>query len=156
MKVEIMDNTKKKKIIKELNDNYGIKDIKGLFIKTGKEKIRLFSGNISWDELNELAKNIHVDLVGMQLCTIVDDGIRINFDAINLPVVKDQINQNIVEISDEQIEKWMNGKDIEYDEDKLNKINKTFLVIKQGNDFLGIGKNKKTYIQNYVPKERRA
>jgi len=30
-----------------------------------------------------------------------------------------------------------------------------FVVVKQGFDFLGIGKNKKTYIQNYVPKERR-
>lgn len=158
MKVEILDNTKKKKIMNMLNENYGINEIKGLFIKTGKEKIRMFSGQISWSELNELAKNVHIELVGMQFCTLVSsesDGVRINFDAINLPAVKEQIKANIIKISDEQLAEWVSGKDINFDDDKLKEFEGEFVVIKHNSDFLGIGKIRKNYIQNYVPKERR-
>ena len=50
MKVEILDRTKKKKIMEKSSDNYVIEDIGWLFIKTGKEKVRLFTGEIGWWE----------------------------------------------------------------------------------------------------------
>ena len=182
MKVEILDRTKKKKIMEKISENYGINDIDGLFIKTGKEKIRMFSGEIGWGELNEFAKSVHIEIVGLQLCTVIDDEVRLNFDAINLPEIKNEIikeNKNIFEVNEEQIKIWLNGDNLDFDDEpfenpknperilglevsetsRVPKPRKTFegdfIVVKNKNDLFGVGKNRKTYVQNYVPKERR-
>ena len=80
MKVEILDRTKKKKIMEELDKRYGINKLDYLFIKTGKDKVRMFSGELSWDEINEIAKRINIEIIGVPLCTFVDDDLRLNFD----------------------------------------------------------------------------
>src|SRR3989338_1381378 len=165
MKVEILDRTKKKKIMEKISENYVINDIDGLFIKTGKEKIRMFSGEIGWGELNEFAKSVHIEIVGLQLCTVIDDEVRLNFDAINLPEIKNEIikeNKNIFEVNEEQIKIWLNGDNLDFDDEPFEKVPKPrktfegdFIVVKNKNDLFGVGKNRKTYVQNYVPKERR-
>lgn len=151
MHVELLDNTKKKKIIQILNNNYGIEDLPYLLIKTSKEKIRAYSGGLSWDELNELAKTIHIELVGMPLCSIIEEDSRINFDALNLPIIKNQIKENFIEISEEELIKWIKGNNI----DKESNLKAQFVIIKHNNDFFGIASNRKTFLQNYIPKERR-
>jgi NOL1/NOP2/fmu family ribosome biogenesis protein len=158
MKVEILDRTKKKKIMEKISKNYGIEEIDGLFIKTGKEKIRLFTGEIGWGELNEFAKSVHIEIVGLQLCTVIDAEVRLNFDAINLPEIKNEIvkeDKSVFEASEEEIKKWLNGDNLDFDEEAGKKLDGDFIVVKNQNDLFGVGKNRKTYVQNYVPKERR-
>jgi NOL1/NOP2/fmu family ribosome biogenesis protein len=151
MKVELLDRTKKKKIIDLLEENYGIEKIPYLLIKTGKEKIRAYSGNLSWDELNKLGKTVNVELIGIRLCSVIDESIRINFDIENMPVIKEQMNKNIVEIDDEQITEWLKGKNLNISTD----LKAQFVLIKNKGDFYGVGSNRKTFLQNYIPKERR-
>ncbi|MFA6022848.1 MAG: hypothetical protein WC781_02050 [Candidatus Pacearchaeota archaeon] len=151
MKVELFDRTKKQKIIDLLDENYGITKLPYLLIKTGKEKIRCFSGNLSWDELNNFGKIVHVELIGIRLCSVIDESIRINFDVENLPIIKEQMTKNIVEIDDEQIVEWLNGKSLEISSD----LKAQFVLIRNKEDFFGVASNRKTFLQNYVPKERR-
>ena len=151
MKVELLDNTKKKKLINYLNDSYGIEELPHLIIKSGNDKYRIYSGNLSKEELNELAKNIHVELIGNRIANIDKGDTRISFDAINIPLIKEQIDENILEINDEQTIEWMKGNDLQIKIETKSR----FVVIKNNNDFLGVGRVQRDFIKNYVPKERR-
>src|SRR3989344_2996233 len=149
--VEILDKTKKKKILNKLEEEFGIKKLNHLFIKSGNNRLRIFSGSLSKEELNTIAKKIHVELIGSRIVNIEKDDIRISFDAINIPEIKSQINKNIIEITDDQAKEWMKGNDLDIEiVDKAR-----FIIIKNKEDFLGVGKVQGTFIKNYVPKERR-
>ena len=50
MKIQILDKTKKKKLISGLEE-FGINKIQELLIRTGKERIRAYSGNLSKEEI---------------------------------------------------------------------------------------------------------
>ena len=151
MKIELLDKTKKKKILKQLENFYGISDLSYLFIKSGIGKYRIFSGSLSKEELNDLAKNTHVELIGSRIANTDDEDIRISFDAINIPEIKKQITENILEINDQQAEDWMKGNNLQIEAEGK----KRFIVIKHKDDFLGVGRVQGTFIKNYVPKERR-
>ncbi|OIO41172.1 hypothetical protein COU56_05010 [Candidatus Pacearchaeota archaeon CG10_big_fil_rev_8_21_14_0_10_31_9] len=152
-KLEILDKTKKKKIIENLNENYGVENMHHLFIRSGNDKIRIYSGGLSWEELNNFGKSLRVELIGASLGKIEEDNLRVNFDILNLPEIKSQINKNIVEISDSEVLEWLKGKSLEINTEIITKND--LVVVKNNQDLLGVAKNRKAYIQNYVPKERR-
>ena len=150
MNIDLLDKTKKNKILDILEENYGILKMPHLFLKSG-DRIRVFSGNLSKEELNTLGKNLHVDLIGTKLGTIAEDNFRLSFDIMNLPIISSQITKNIIEIDNEMSNKWLRGGNIDIIPNTENK----FISIKNNDDFLGIARNHKTYLQNYVPKERK-
>ena len=150
-KIELLDKTKKRKVLNLLDENYGVSKLPHLFIKTAKNKYRIYSGSLSKEEIIELVKNVNVELIGTRLCTIDDDDVRLTFDIMNLPIIKKQINKNIFEIPDNEVEKWLRGNNIEIE----TKHDGKFLAIKHKKDCLGIGMNQRDHIKNYVPKERR-
>ena len=150
-KTELLDKTKKKKILEKLEEAYGVSKLPHLFIKTAKNKYRIYSGSLSKEEIIELVKNVNVELIGTRLCTIDDDDVRLTFDVMNLQIIKKKINKNIFEIPDNEVEKWLRGNNIEIE----TKSKEKFLAIKHKKDFLGIGVNQRDHIKNYVPKERR-
>ena len=150
--IEFLDKTKKNKILAKLDEFCGVSKLNHLFIKSGKDKIRIFSGSLSKDELNVISQKIHVELIGSRIANIDSEETRIAFDAINIPEIKNQINENIIEITDEQAEKWMTGEDLQIE----TTSNKKYVVVKNRDDLLGVGKIQGTFIKNYVPKERRA
>ena len=57
MKIEILNKAKKKKIIQNLEE-FGIKKIPELLVRTGRERIRAYSGSLSKDLLFSRASNI--------------------------------------------------------------------------------------------------
>jgi NOL1/NOP2/fmu family ribosome biogenesis protein len=151
MKVDLLDNTKKKKMLNMLEREYGIINLSYLVLETGKGKYRIYSGGLSREELNMLAKTINIEIIGAKICKIEEDKIRLDFDIINLPEIKKQINKNTFEISDKNVKQWMQG-------DNLNvktESNASYFIIKNKNDLLGTGQNAKVLIKNYIPKERR-
>src|SRR3989338_3755240 len=108
MTIDLLDKTKKKKILQLLEEEYGISQLQHLFIKSGKDKIRIFSGSLSKEELNTIAKVVHVDSIGIKLLTLENfngekEGIRLSFDILNMPEIKSQITKNFLEITDEQL-----------------------------------------------------
>ncbi len=153
MKVEILDNTKKKKIVSIVEEDYGINNIPFLLIKTSKDKIRGYSGDLSREEITDIAKSLNVELVGTQLFTLVDNDnhARLNFDVMNLPVLKTQISKNILNINEVQLKELLSGKNLEVS----SPFNSPFIPLKLNNDFFGIAKNRGDFLQNYLPKEKR-
>jgi len=73
-------------------------------------------------------------------------------------IIGKQAKKNILEINNEQLKDWMQGKDIKLENQQLKENNNLngFIIIKYNNDFLGEGKLKESTVLNYVPKERRS
>lgn len=90
-------------------------------------------------------------MIGARLCTLAENNIRLNFDIMNLPEIKKQITKNVVEINDEQLLIWLKGGNPEVEP----KIKAKFIAVKHNGDFIGIARNRETFLKNYVPKERR-
>ena len=153
--MEFIFNTEKREIMKKL-EYYGIKELPFLLISSGKEKIRGYSGSLSLEEIRKLQKNSRVEIIGIYLFHEYPDEIRFSLDALHL--LKDQITKNIIELTDEQKEKWFRGEDIlltKEEQEKFSKEKKGFKVIKHKDDLIGMGKLTDDRIVNYLPKERR-
>jgi NOL1/NOP2/fmu family ribosome biogenesis protein len=151
MKIELLNNSKKKKLIEQIDRNYGIEDLSQLVIQTGKGKFRIYSGSLSKEELNLLGKSINIEIIGSKLCKVDDEKVRMDFDILNLPEIKNQIKEfSTIHLPDEDLEHWLKGGDLNKNEEGFS-----YYIIKNKEDILGSGQNAKDHIKNYVPKERR-
>jgi len=164
MKIQILDKAKKKKIIEQIND-IGITKIPELLIRTGKERIRAYSGNLSREEIHELWRILSIEGIGLYVAKEIASKktgtkeTRLSLDGIHL--WKNQIKEKIIQLDKEQEELWFKGKDIELNKDQRKKYpyEKCFVVVKShdNKDIIGTGKtgDKIEVLYNYLPKERR-
>ncbi|MCS7134556.1 MAG: hypothetical protein NZ889_01720 [Candidatus Pacearchaeota archaeon] len=148
MKIEFLSKKQKKEIKKMLLENYGIRiDMVYNLIKTGKNKIRFFTGEISEKELRMLNSLIKIESIGIPFLNL-EKGPRLAFDAATL--FGKMATKNFLELNKEQALRWMRGESIESEEEK-----ERFLIIKYKGYTLGTGKIYKKKLLNFVPKERR-
>jgi len=153
--MEIIFNTEKREIMKKLA-YYGIEELPFLLMKSGKDKIRGYSGSLSLEEIRKLQRNSRVEIIGIYLFHEYPTEIRLSLDALHL--LKDQITKNIIELTKEQKDKWFRGEDIlltKEEQEKFKSEERGFKVIKHGDDLIGMGKLTEDRISNYLPKERR-
>ncbi|MDD5193008.1 MAG: hypothetical protein PHF67_00305 [Candidatus Nanoarchaeia archaeon] len=145
--MKILETKEKKKILEQLNKQYGISDIPFELIKFGEEKIRIFSGSIEKKELSILDKELRIENIGLYFAKQEVDGIRLTFDGIQ--IFKNQITKNILELNKEQADDWLKGNEIQTDAER------GFKILRYNNEFIGCGKSTGIKIANYMPKERR-
>lgn len=149
--MNILNKTEKQKILENL-EKFGIKMLPYILTQTGKEKIRAFSGNLTPEEIKKLHNYIYIETIGLYMAKIEEDGLRLSLDGTHIL----KPNKNIIELNEEQAEKWMKGEDLSINELQEQIKNKSdFIVIKSGEDFLGCGKIGKDKLINFIPKERR-
>lgn len=153
MNFKILDKRKKKSLIKKLS-YLGIEKIPYLTIKTGKEKIRAYSGNFSSDELRKLFKILRIEGIGLYIGKEVGDSLRISLDGLH--VLKKQIKKNIINIQTEQENLWFLGRGISLKKGEYSGV-KGFVAVKSGEDFIGTGKISEdcSEIFSFLPKPRR-
>jgi NOL1/NOP2/fmu family ribosome biogenesis protein len=162
MIIQILDKAKKKKIIEQI-EQFGIKKIPHLLIRTGNERIRAFSGNLSTEEIMDLWRILPFEGIGLYIGKEIEDksgtrNIRLSVDGVQ--AYKDQINKKILTLKREQEDDWFKGKEIELDEAQIKEIanEKGIFVIRSydDKDLLGTGKiGEKNVLFGYLPKERR-
>jgi len=145
--MQIIRATEKKKILQQLNEQFGISKIPYLLLRFGKEKIRAFSGSLSSEELNVLDKNLRIENTGLYLLKEQRDGLRLTLDSLSL--FKDQINKGILELTNKEAKDWFKGHDL------LIKEERGFKILRNNNEMIGCGKSTGEKITNFVPKERR-
>lgn len=149
MKFEVLSRKQKKEIEKELEKIYGLKlEFPYTLLKTGKNKIRIFTGEITKKELNFLASLLRIESVGLPFLNL-EKGYRIAFDAATIFGKK---AKSFVSLNRSQAKEWIEGKTIKVEWAKEEK----FVFVKYEEDILGIGKLSKGQLLNFVPKERRA
>lgn len=142
-----LTSSDKKKILVQLNEQFGIKELPYLLIQFGKEKFRLYSGNLSKEELSILDKNLRIENIGLYFAKQEDIGIRLTLDGTQ--ILKKQIIKNILKINNEETDEWMKGNELYIKSDNAWKI------LENNNEFLGCGKSTGEKITNFIPKERR-
>lgn len=145
--MKFIKSSHKKKLLKELEEIYGITELPYQLIQGGKQRVRAFSGHLSREEIQELSQITRVELVGIYLVSQKDNEARISFDAVSL--LRKQITKNIIEIDEKQFELWIRGYDLDMETQKGT------IVIKHKNDLVGIGKSNGEKVFNYVPKGRK-
>lgn len=159
MIIQILDSTKKKEFLSEVEY---LGDIKTnyLFVKTGKETVRAFSGSLHMDDILKIWRNVHIEGIGLYVGKQFVDKhgrkeTRLSLDALHL--FKDQIKKNIVELNEEQVESWFRGNNIQLNDEQRKKYNFVeFCAVKYGADFIGTGKlTEQGIVLSFLPKERR-
>lgn len=147
MTFRFLNSKERKEVFEELNELYGIETKEVLMMEAGKQKIRVFTGDMTKEEIMELNEFARIEVTGIYYASKKDEEIRLNFDVVSL--LRNEILKNVVEISKEDFEKWIRGQDIEI------KTQRGTVVLKYANDLIGVGKSNGEKVFNYVPKERK-
>ena len=146
--LKFLNKQEKEKLIKKLNEQFGISEIPWRIARFGKERIMIFSGDISEKDIFEFDRFARIEGIGVYFAKEQNDGIRLSIEGVHL--LKDQIKKNIFELNEEQAEQWMLGNELNITTGK-----KGFFVMKFKDDFLGTGKISENKISNFIPKPRR-
>jgi len=116
-----MQTINKQQILKQLDEQFGIKEIPKdiILIKFGEEKIFAFSGDLQI--LKKIEKlNINIAGVGNYVATEERGQIRLSIEGTHL--FKNQISKNIFELNKEQKDLWMHGSEILLEDVDKNKF----------------------------------
>ena len=161
MKIQIMDRAKKKKFIAGLSD-LGMKKIPELLIKSGKERVRAYSGDLSTEQIMEIWRLLPIEGIGLYVGKdmVNRNGVReIRLSLDGMHIWKEQLIKRILILSKEQEKNWFLGKNIELDDSQIGKISTGFVSVKSadGKDFVGVGKigSDGAMLFGFLPKERR-
>jgi len=146
--LKILNQNEKKEIITRLQKQFGIKNIEGILIKKGREKIFIYQGSLTKTQIKQLEKTIPIERTGIYFGKDVVDEIRLSIEGVYL--LKEQITKNIFELEEKQMLEWMHGSEL-----NLKPGKKGFVVMKFKDEFLGCGKASAEKISNFIPKSRR-
>ncbi len=126
-----------------LKEQFGVEKIDLNFKEMGKRRIYAYTNCEPEFKLRKVSQGIYFG-------TIERDGLRLSIEGSFL--VGPKAKKNVVEVSKEEAQKWMEGDDLELDERVLPG---TYVILKFGSYFLGCGRMKGNKIINFVPKNRR-
>ena len=152
-KFHILNKKETQKILSLLSQQFGVKNIPGILIKRGVEKIFFFQGDFTERDLKQLENYTQIERIGLYFAKIFQDKkgqeyIRLSIEGSQ--ILSNQITKNIFELNESQSKKWMQGEEL-----LIKTRKKGFLIMKYKDDFLGTGKASEEKIGNFIPKSRR-
>ena len=144
----------KKEIDKKLEKIYGIKLPRGQIIQQSKEKLRIFTGDVSEKELNFLSSIVNVEVIGLYFAFQKENDFRISFESLFLA---QDVKKNVIELNESQFKEWISGQIIEISEKQKTGLglNEDYVFLKYQENIVGCGKIAENRVLNFVPKERR-
>jgi len=153
--IKILNKTETKEFADKLKEQFGIKEIPGIFLMKGKERIFLFHGggreNDEKKEIKKIDSIIEIERVGIYIGKIFEPTGELRLSIEGTQVFKNQISKNIFELtSQKDYEIWMNGQELQ-----IKTGLRGMIVIKYQDEFLGCGKASEEKIGNFIPKNRR-
>ena len=169
---KILNKNQSQKILRQLDEQFGIKKIPGLIFTLGGERLFLFSGSFTEKQIKQLSNIIQIERLGVYFAKQEHEEIRLSIEGSQ--IFKDQITKNIFELTESQVEEWMMGRELLFsDIFGVNNLAKTreggrvgtspesktlpkgFVIMKYKDNFLGCGKASAEKIGNFIPKNRR-
>ncbi|HJZ18973.1 MAG TPA: hypothetical protein VJ208_02610 [Candidatus Nanoarchaeia archaeon] len=146
---KILNKAEKQEIESRLSEQFGVDSIPGKIIKSGKERLFLFTGDFDEKDIKSIEKLAFIERLGVYIARIDEFGeIRLSIEGTQ--ILKNQITKNIFSLNSEQAEQWMKGHELQ-----IKTGMKGFVAIKYEEDFLGTGKASENKIGNFIPKNRR-
>ena len=146
--IKILNENEKQEIVNKLNKQFGIKEIPGIILRKGVERLFLFEGSFHEKQIKKLERILLIERIGVYFGKIQGNEVRLSIEGVHL--LKNQIKKNIFELNKGEAEQWMKGQELNIQTGK-----KGFLIMKYKNDFLGCGKASEKKISNFIPKSRR-
>jgi len=141
---QILNTKEKKRLEKILEKQFGYPD-KLEFVVLLNQKNRLYI--IHRDVFDFELDRLRIDTLGMYFGTYVNNTLRLSIEGSQL--IGPKCTTNILDLSKDQMQNWMNGVDLEIDAED------GFYIVKHITDFLGSGRIINGKLFNYVPKTRR-
>ncbi len=108
MKIDVLRRGKKKKFIEGLSD-LGIKKIPQMLVRSGKEKIRAFSGDLDKAAIMDIWHMLPIEGVGLYVGKdmVNRNGVReVRLTLDGMHVWEDQLTERILELTEEQEVDW--------------------------------------------------
>ena len=142
--MKFLDKKQIEKIIKELKEDYGIKELKldYAFYINNEDKVYLISKDIK----NLDTKDLRINGLGLYFLNM-SKGLRLSIEGSQ--IIGKKATKNVHEVNETEIKEWLKGYDLDC------KDLKGYQIIKYKNDFYGMGHAKDNKIKNFVPKYRR-
>ena len=143
---KIFNSRDKKKLLEELEEHYGIKDLRldYVFLQNPKGRIYITNRDIEKIPLDK----IRINSLGLYFANQDKPGLRLSVEGSQ--ILGKQATKNILEINQEQTNQWFSGQDI-----KTESNLQGFVLVKHKEDFLGCGNLTQGILHNYLGKERR-
>lgn len=141
--MKILPKKEINKILNKLKDYYGIKELKldYAFLLSSKYKIYLIS-----KDFNNIKTNLRINGLGLYFLNI-SKGLRLSIEGSQ--IIGKKATKNIHKINDKELKEWLKGYDLDC------KDLQGYKLIKNKNDFYGIGLATNNEIKNFIPKYRR-
>jgi NOL1/NOP2/fmu family ribosome biogenesis protein len=157
MKIDVLSRGKKKKFIEGLS-GLGIKKIPQMLVRSGKEKIRAFSGDLDREAIMNIWHILPIEGIGLYVGKDMmnRNGVReVRLSLDGMHIWKEQLTERILELDEEQEKEWFLGRDVELRGDQ--KVEAGFVSVRAGEDFVGVGKvnSDGNMLFGFLPKERR-
>lgn len=146
--LKILSPREKVEIVEKLKKQFGIKDVEGIFVQRGTERLFLFQGNFTQKQIQQLERTIPIERVGVYFGKLQNNELRLSIEGAQ--ILQNQITKNIFELNNEQAEMWMHGNELNIKTDLRG-----FVIMKYKDNFLGCGKASAEKITNFIPKNRR-
>ena len=146
--IKILNQYEKAGIERKLQEQFGITHVPGMIVQRGEERLFLFGGDFTEEEIKKLEACAFIERMGVYFAKIIGNDIRLSIEGSQ--ILKDQIMKNIFDLNPSQAEEWMMGRELPIKTGKHS-----FLIMKYGSDFLGTGKASDEKIGNFIPKNRR-
>ena len=167
MKIDVLSRAKKKKFIDGLS-SLGIKKIPQMLVRSGKERIRAFSGDLDREAIMNIWHILPIEGIGLYVGKdmVNRNGVReVRLALDGMHVWKEQLTERVLELNEKQEKEWFLGRDVTLGEAQMSDFrNKNpegkvggFVTVKGGKDFVGIGKVNAdgNMLFGFLPKERR-
>ncbi|MCK4650305.1 hypothetical protein KAT36_03665 [Candidatus Pacearchaeota archaeon] len=161
MKIDVLSRAKKKKFIEGLSE-LGIRKIPQMLVRSGKEKIRAFSGDLDREQIMDIWRLLPIEGIGLYVGKdmVNRSGVReVRLSLDGMHVWREQLTERVLVLDEEQEGVWFLGRDVELNEAQVGKVDDGFVSVKSsdGKDFVGVGKigSEGKILFSFLPKERR-
>ncbi|MFP4523240.1 MAG: methyltransferase RsmF C-terminal domain-like protein [Candidatus Woesearchaeota archaeon] len=141
-------NSKDKKILKrQLNDQFGVKELPDFVYFCLNKKEKVYICNRECFDIEHFS--IRVNTFGNYFGRYMPEGFRLSVEGSQL--IGPYASKNVFECTLKQRDNWLHGLDID---SKTTTCEGPYVLITHKNDFYGCGKLKENKILNYLPKSR--
>ncbi len=160
----ILNSKEIKKINNLIKDQFGVLFDFSYYTVLLSPKKKIYIVNKDVFDLD--LKKIRVNSMGLYFANVKNNEIRLSIEGSQL--VGPIANESIIELTDEEMEQWIQGIDLDTSEhfphpyippDKKEHMSifgqNQFVIVKYNNDYIGCGKIIKDKVLNFVPKTRR-
>lgn len=157
--LKILNKKESFAIFDEINEQWDSKiDLSSRFVLMQNSKDKYYIANR--DVFDFPLEKLRISRIGLYFGELQRDGFRLSIEGAE--IVGKSAQKNVIELSDEQVEEWIRGKDVELGKrEELTQKYSGFLIIKNNSAFYGCGKYKisedfaRASIINFYPKIRR-